>query len=129
MESMVPYGISAAKLVQTPSSWVSIVRRSLIRDFERKGVRPTRDDAWSWSMWRGYLKNDDGSAVYDWFKTGGSHVAHIHTSGHASPTDLQSFAKAMKAQWVVPIHGIAWDKAGKDFVNLHRLNDGEPMTL
>jgi ribonuclease J len=129
VERMVPHGISAAKLAQTPERWVVMVRPSLIRDYVPKGIAPNADDAWCWSMWRGYLNNEDGAVVRKWFEKGGSRAAHIHTSGHASPADLRSFAQAMNAKQFVPIHGVAWDGDTTGFSSIRRLADGEPMLL
>jgi len=129
VERMVPHGISAAKLVQTPEKWVIMVRPSLIRDYVPKGIAPNEDDVWCWSMWLGYLKNDDGMLVHDWFEEGGSRAVHIHTSGHASPADLRSFAHAMNAKQLVPIHGVAWDGDTTGFSSIRRLADGEPMAV
>src|ERR1700691_2183109 len=106
-----------------------MVRPSLIRDYARKGVAPCADDAWCWSMWRGYLSSDRGALVREWFEEGGSHATYIHTSGHASPSDLQLFACAMNARNLVPIHGLAWDVDREGFASMRRLSDGEPMTL
>lgn len=94
-----------------------------------KGVAPNEDDAWCWSMWRGYLDNDDGILVRKWFEEGGSRAAHIHTSGHASPADLRSFAPAMNAKQLVPIHGVAWDGDTTGFSSIRRLADGEAMAV
>jgi ribonuclease J len=80
-------------------------------------------------MWRGYLDNEDGALVRKWFDDGGSRAAHIHTSGHASPVDLRSFAQAIHAKQLVPIHGIAWDGDTTGFPCIRRLTDGEAMTL
>ena len=44
---MVPHGISAAKLAETPEKWVVMARPSLIRDYTPKGVTPNPDDALS----------------------------------------------------------------------------------
>jgi ribonuclease J len=129
VERMVPHGISAAKLAETPERWVVMVRPSLIRDYAPNGVVPNEDDAWCWSMWRGYLDNDDGTVARKWFEGGGSHAAHVHTSGHASPVDLRSFAHAMNAETLVPIHGVAWDGDTTGFRSIRRLADGEPMVL
>jgi ribonuclease J len=95
----------------------------------RSGVEPSADDTWSWSMWRGYLGNEDGVLVSKWFEDGGSRANHIHTSGHASPDVLKSFAHAMKAKQLVPIHGAAWDGDVTGFPSITRLVDGETMTL
>jgi ribonuclease J len=129
VERMVPYGISAAKLAQTPEQWVIMVRPSLIRDYAPNGIAPNADDAWCWSMWRGYLDNGDGTLVRKWFEEGGSRAAHIHTSGHASPADLRAFARAMNARQLVPIHGVAWDDDTTGFSSIRRLADGEPMAV
>jgi ribonuclease J len=129
VEQMVPHGISAAKLAETPQRWVVMVRPSLIRDYVLKGIAPNPDDAWCWSMWRGYLENEEGTLVSKWFEKGGSRAVHIHSSGHASPVALRSFAHAMNAKKLVPIHGIAWDGATAGFPTIRRLADGESMTL
>jgi ribonuclease J len=129
VEKMVPHGISAAKLAETPEKWVVMVRPSLIRDYAPKGVTPNPDDAWCWSMWRGYLGNEDGALVSKWFEDGGSRADYIHTSGHASPAVLRSFAHAMNAKQLVPIHGAAWDGDTTGFPSIKRLADGESMTL
>ncbi len=129
VEQMVSHGISADKLAETPDRWVAMVRPSLIRDYVRKGVTPNSDDAWCWSMWRGYLDNEDGALVRKWFEVGGSRAAHIHTSGHASPAVLRSFARATNAKQLVPIHGAAWDGDTTGFPSIRRLADGESMTL
>ena len=129
VERMVPFGISAKKLNATQEKWVVMVRPSLMRDYARNGVEPNADDAWSWSMWRGYLGNKDGALVSKWFQDGGSRASHIHTSGHASPDVLRSFAHTMNAEQLVPIHGAAWDGDTTGFPSVRRLADGETMTL
>jgi ribonuclease J len=129
VERMVPFGISAKKLSTTHEKWVVMVRPSLMRDYARSGVEPNTADVWSWSMWRGYLGNKDGTLVSKWFEDGGSRPNHIHTSGHASPAVLRSFAHAMNAKQLVPIHGAAWDGDTTGFPTLRRLVDGETMTL
>jgi ribonuclease J len=106
-----------------------MTRRSLIRDFARQDVAPGPDDAWSWSMWRGYLDSGDGKSLQEWFAAGGARACHLHTSGHASPADLKAFAQAMQARCVVPIHGAAWDAHADGFAGLHPLRNGEPFDI
>ena len=129
IERMVPHGMSAKKLAATPEKWVVMVRPSLVSDYEPAGVKPNADDAWSWSMWRGYLKNENGVRMQQWFDAGGARAAHIHTSGHAAPADLRAFAHSMRPRWLVPVHGVAWDSDAEGFPPIRRLSDGEPMAL
>lgn len=129
VDRMAANGMSAAWLAADSSKWVVMVRPSLIRDYSPKGAVPTADDAWCWSMWRGYLENDDGRRVSQWFEKAGSHRVDIHTSGHASASDLRSFAAAMNAKEFVPIHGVKWDVETDGFSGIRRLRDGEPLVL
>ena len=129
VERMAKHGIAARKLAETPSQWVVMTRKSLLRDFETSGVMPNSKDAWSWSMWNGYLKNDDGGRIQAWFTAGGARADHIHTSGHASPDDLRRFAQSIQAKSLVPIHGVAWDGDTTGFPSIKRLQDGEAMAI
>ena len=107
---MAKFGISAGKSDATPSRWVVMVRPSLIRDYVFKGVTPTSEDAWCWSMWSGYLRNDDGRKIQAWFDAGQCPATHVHTSGHASPADLRRFAAQDEFQGADPC---AWGQLGR----------------
>jgi ribonuclease J len=129
VKRMLPYGISARALVEDPSNWVVMTRKSLLRDFEKSGVLPTPADAWSWSLWRGYLDEGDGVMLREWFESRNCPACHIHTSGHASPGDLREFASCINAKLLIPVHGVAWDEERVGFSNILRLADGKPVNL
>ena len=129
VEEMAEHGIAARKLAEHPAKWAIMLRASLIDDLERNGVIPSAADAWAWSMWSGYLKNEVGQRTATWLKQGGARHLHIHTSGHASQTQLQDFARAIRPRWLVPIHGVAWDDAVDCFPPIRRLQDGEPLEV
>jgi ribonuclease J len=129
VDRMAAHGIAARRLAEQPERWVVMTRPSLIRDYAPNGVTPTRDDAWSWSMWSGYLRNEDGERVRQWFEGGNCPARHIHTSGHASPAELRAFANAIGAKCFVPIHGLAWDGDVTGFPTPLRLADGEALQL
>lgn len=126
---MATHGLSAAALAQNPGKWVVMIRPSLIRDFAAKSVTPNPADAWSYSQWRGYLEQPDGVTLKAWFDEGGARPHHLHTSGHASTTDLKAFAAAISPKALVPIHGVAWDTDRDGFENVVRLTDGEPLAI
>lgn len=129
VDRMAANGIAAWRLAETPGKWVPMIRRSLLRDYGKHGVEPTSEDAWSWSMWRGYLGNEDGEQVSSWFKAGGSRACHLHTSGHASPNDLRAFADIVGADLVIPIHGVAWDDPNNAIPRMRRIADGEVLVV
>lgn len=124
---MAAQGISARRLEGTRH--VVMVRRALMHDYQRAGVMPTADDAFNFSMWRGYLSDPYHSEVLEWGRAAGSEIAYIHTSGHASPADLRAFAAAVRPKIVVPVHGIKWDEEAYGFGVVRRLADAEVMAI
>jgi len=129
VDRMAKHGVSTRTLAETPDKWVTMIRPSLIKDYQGGGVNPSADDAWSWSMWRGYLADDEGARLKAWFDEGGARAEHLHTSGHASPATLRAFAASMNAKTMVPIHGVAWDGDVAGFPHISRLVDGQPLVI
>ena len=119
---------SAAKLAGGNQD-VIMLRPSLWTDFERKGVTLNPDDAWVFSMWAGYLQENDYPDLRRRFEEAGATIQQIHTSGHAAPDDLVRFAQAVAPKCLVPIHGEAWDRCLHRFDNVRRLNDGEQFEV
>lgn len=126
--AMAKHGIAADDLNENREKWVVMTRRSLLQDFTRKEIIPDANDAWSWGQWLGYLTEPDGRKLQEWFDAGGTPAHHIHTSGHASMSDLREFARRMNPKQLVPIHGVKWDEA-EGFPNLLRLRDGESWSV
>jgi ribonuclease J len=127
IKRMVPHGISAKKIEGSRS--IVMLRRGLIRDYQAAGVMPTADDAFNFSMWRGYLADPYHAEAYEWCKAAGAEIAYIHTSGHASPTDLRAFALAIQPKIVVPVHGVKWDEESHGFGMVRRLADAQPLAI
>ena len=94
-----------------------------------KGVQPTESDAWSFSMWQGYLAEPVHRDMAAWFTGAGARAEHIHTSGHASANALKKFAGALAPRHLVPIHSFDWDAYAGEFSNVLRLADGEPVVI
>lgn len=126
---MAKHGIAASALAGQKLRWTVMTRKSLLRDFEAAAILPDAGDAWSWSMWSGYLTNRDGSFVREWFERQGARAHHLHTSGHASPDALREFAAAVNPTVMVPIHSLAWDDVHRGFPPMLRLRDGECVDL
>ena len=68
------------------------------------------EDAFNFSMWRGYESEPGMTEMLEWCRAGGAEIAYIHTSGHASPADLRAFATALHPKMAVPVHGVKWDE-------------------
>ncbi len=118
-------GISASAL--KGSRHVVMLRDGLVRDYQAKNVVPDADDAFVWSMWRGYLL-EDGQA-HEWARQGGAEVQFLHTSGHAAAADLKAFASAIAAPRIVPVHGKNWQAGRGSFPGLVPLTNGEVLEM
>jgi ribonuclease J len=119
--------MSADKLPMTPEKWVIMARSSLVDDYRGKGVVPTKDDTWVWSMWNGYLEQESTRPMREFFTP--CQKAYIHSSGHASPDILQKFAEAMRPKLLIPVHGECWQTLSEHFSNLRVVMDGEWLGL
>lgn len=122
---MARHGIAARALGTAPERWTVMLRSSLAQDFSAAGVQPEPSDAWLWSMWSGYLREAHAEALTRWMAPAGLAPRHLHTSGHASATDLRDFTCGIGARRLVPVHGQNWDEFTGTFDNLCRLRDGE----
>jgi ribonuclease J len=119
--------MSAGKLAATPGKCGIMARSSLVDDYRKKGVVPTEDDAWVWSLWKGYLEQESTLPMREFFAP--CQKMCIHSSGHASPDILRRFAEAMQPQMLIPVHGGTWEDHRAAFANFHMLQNGEPVIL
>lgn len=118
-------GTSARALAKTKEKWVIMARASLVGDYAQNGVIPTKEDAWVWSQWKGYL--DDSQELKDYFLP--CEPIYMHTSGHAPYELLLRFSNAMNPKKLIPVHGDAWKERVGDFKNIHLLENGEWLVL
>lgn len=65
-----------------------------------------------------------GAALRQLLTDGQIPLEHIHTSGHASVTDLKRLVEAVDPK-VVPIHSEATDRFDQLFPGVERHTDGE----
>lgn len=91
-----------------------------------KGIHSVLNGAaFTYSMWEGYLKQKGSLKVLQWLEDHDVPVQSIHTSGHASVTDLARFAVALAPRTLIPIHSFETDQFGNFFDNVVRRDDGE----
>jgi ribonuclease J len=63
--------------------------------------------------------------VKDWLERHSIPKLSIHTSGHASPSELKKLVSAISPRNVVPIHSFFPEKYPELFPNVEVHNDGE----
>ena len=89
------------------------------------GVQSVLDGAGlTYSMWDGYLKEEQTQKVVKWLGDIGVPWEIIHTSGHASLEDLKCFAAALAPRRLVPIHSSETGRFAEFFDNVRHQEDG-----
>lgn len=83
------------------------------------------DALYIYSQWGGYWETDSFKSVRNWLKRHHIPKCDIHTSGHASPADLQKFATALNPKKIIPIHSFEPGRYKELFENVEAHPDGE----
>jgi ribonuclease J len=122
-----PFSTSRARLIDGRA--IIMLRDSMVRDFKNAGLGFTPADAYAFSSWSGYLDPEDPTSGWAQAHEAGAKTVRLHTSGHASPSDLSRFAAAVSPRALVPVHGIAWDDPAIALPPIRRLRDGEAWQL
>ncbi|MBC8178995.1 MAG: MBL fold metallo-hydrolase [Deltaproteobacteria bacterium] len=78
-----------------------------------------------YSQWEGYWEQGSYDMVKDWLERHSIPKFSIHTSGHASPSELKKLVSAISPLNVVPIHSFFPEKYPELFPNVEAHNDGE----
>lgn len=89
-------------LAENPGAYTLLFRNIWMHDLEREHC--LTDACMIHSQWAGYLKEARFSEVISWLQNQRVRLLQIHTSGHASFSDLKSLAAALAPGVLVPIH-------------------------
>ncbi|MCC7300157.1 MAG: MBL fold metallo-hydrolase [Verrucomicrobia bacterium] len=111
------------QIQKEPGKYVLLFRPLHLSELESSACLV--DASYIYSQWEGYWGKDDFDEVKSLLARHQIAEHHIHTSGHASPADLQKFAEALKPDKVVPIHSFMPGKYADLFPNVEIHVDGE----
>jgi hypothetical protein len=118
-----PYRIYTSQLAAEAARSAMLFRPSMMRDLEK--AECLEEANLVYSLWPGYLKREELRSFHAWLEKRGIALVHCHTSGHASPQDLQRFAKAIAAKMLVPIHSFETKRFKDLFENVVMKEDGQ----
>lgn len=90
------------KLAEEAGNSVLLFRPKMTGDIER--ARCLTDASLVYSLWEGYLRMDSQRPFLEWLERNNIPMTKIHTSGHASVSDLIRFAEGLNPKILVPIH-------------------------
>lgn len=77
-----------------------------------------------YSLWEGYLKMDSQRSFLEWLERSDIPMTHIHTSGHASVSDLKRFAEGLNPKVLIPIHTFHPENYHSIFTSVETKEDG-----
>lgn len=112
------------ELATDPGRFVFHVPSSTASELLAAGVLTSTGLA-VWSMWEGYLKQPSGIRLKADLAAAGAELVSLHTSGHASVTDLRRLVDAVSPSCVVPIHSEATGRFADVFPGVVQRLDGE----
>jgi len=120
------------ELQANPAGFLFLGKMSSCRTIDRYKVE--RPVSVIYSQWLGYLSNPSadyyGSEAMAAYRSDPQvDFVYAHTSGHATVQDLQTFAKALQPQMLVPIHTEQASSFSDYFQNVVHVSDGEVLNL
>jgi ribonuclease J len=118
-----PYRIYPEDLPKESSNSVMLFRPSMFKDLEEVGCLDQAGLVYS--LWEGYLKMNQQKSFLEKLNKYKINIKLIHTSGHASVPDLKTFANAIRAKKLVPIHSFETNQYPDIFNNVDLKQDGE----
>ncbi len=114
--------IFISNLQSISNSSVLLFRPLHIHDLENADL--LKNALYIYSQWEGYWDKEENEYFRDWIDKHKIPKISIHTSGHASPTDLKRFAEALAPLRIVPIHTFMPEKYQELFNNVELNADG-----
>jgi len=115
------------EVLARPDKYLMLFRPSMISSDFSRGL-PERVRC-IYSYWSGYLAKEDWQLVRAKVAQAQGDLIERHTSGHIFADDIVRFAKAIKPQFVIPIHTSRPQEFKSLFPNTLLLADGECLQI
>lgn len=95
------YHIPKEKIEAMQNEIVMMVRPSMKKDLERCNLSC---GTFIYSMWQGYRASDYQQKFENWLSERGFKTTFLHTSGHATVSDIKRLMDGLNPKQIVPIH-------------------------
>jgi ribonuclease J len=124
--------IHKEEIKSNPSQYLVISKMSKFKTIDSyRGNTPVNV---IYSQWKGYLKCSNAEyygaeKIRTYQEDKEINFVYAHTSGHATVKDLQTFAAALKAPILVPVHTEYKHEFKNYFANVVEMEDGIPLLL
>lgn len=96
-----PFHIPKEKLSKEQGNIIMVARPSMKKDIEIAGLK---NGLFVYSLWRGYRNSDYQKSFEESLVRAGFSVDELHTSGHATVSDISRMISGLQPKKIVPIH-------------------------
>lgn len=85
--------------------FVMCIRSSMCRYLDSLSKKMSFDDGvLVYSLWKGYLENDEMKEFFELCTKLGLKIKYLHTSGHADENALKQLVNHVKPKYIIPVH-------------------------
>jgi ribonuclease J len=95
------YHISRRQLKEIQDRVVMLCRPSMHKDLEKSNLK---NGVFMYSLWTGYRSSDYQQRFEKYLENSGFSLEVLHTSGHATISDIQRVIQGLNSQKIIPIH-------------------------
>ena len=126
LDGLYRYRVYPQKIAEHPEKFVLLFRASMIEDLERMEL--SGPIQLLYSQWAGYL-DQPADRIRPWCISSGIDLQIVHTSGHATHSDIIDTVAALKPQRILPIHTTAPENIGQRFDGVIDAENGQWIEL
>lgn len=121
-------GISWRQLKEIEGRVVMLIRPGFLQDLE--AFLDLKGGTWIYSMWHGYFDQSESLRnLKSYLEEKDVRIEELHTSGHATISELTDLANALNPKMIIPIHTFHPDKFKDHFSNVRLLDNGEELDI
>jgi ribonuclease J len=121
-------GISWKRLNEIRKRVVMLIRPGFLLDL--RTFIDLEGGTWIYSMWHGYFDQSETlTNMKSYLEGKGVRIEELHTSGHATISELTDLANALHPKMIIPIHTFHPQKFKDHFSNVRLLDNGEELDI
>src|SRR4030067_2958171 len=121
-------GIKWTRLREIEEKVVMLIRSGFLWDL--KTFLDLKGGTWIYSMWHGYLDQSETLRnLRKYLKENDVRIEELHTSGHATISELTDLANALSPKMIIPIHTFHPEKFKDHFSNVRVVDNGEELDI
>jgi ribonuclease J len=121
-------GIRWTRINEIEGKAVMLIRPGFMPNIKR--YLTLKGATWIYSMWHGYFEQSESLRnLRNYLKEKDVRIEELHTSGHATISELTDLANALSPKMVIPIHTFHPQKFKDHFSNVRLVNNGEELDI